>query len=140
MVERLTNFTLFFPLLTANVGLSEKFDIFIEEFKRIYNISCPIKTKEISCNKILKPWINKDLIIKIKRKHYLFKRYKDGAIDFPIYNEFKNKLSKEIQISKQNYYIRLYDDCKTDCKKTWNVTNNLLNNKSKTPNSYSIVH
>ena len=57
MVERLTNYTLYFPLLTANVEFCEKFDIFIDEFKRIYNGSCLIKTKEILCNNILKPWI-----------------------------------------------------------------------------------
>ena len=70
---------------------------------------------KISYNNILKPWIRIDIINKIKHEHYLLKRYKDGAIVFPIYNEFKNKLGKEIKMLKQNYYIRVFDSCKTYC-------------------------
>ena len=49
----------------------EKFDIFIGEFKRIYNLSCPIKTKEIPCITFLKPWISIDIFIFYIRKKCL---------------------------------------------------------------------
>ena len=48
MVERLTNLTLFFPLLSANVDFCEK--VFIDEFRRISNLSCSTKTKDTRNN------------------------------------------------------------------------------------------
>ena len=55
MIERLSNFMLFFlPLLTAY----KNFNIFVDEFDRIYKLSCPIKSKVISSDNVLKSWIN----------------------------------------------------------------------------------
>ena len=55
MIDRLTNFKLFFPLLSANLDLNSKFNLFHNELNRIYKICCPIKTKEISEKKTKNP-------------------------------------------------------------------------------------
>ena len=54
MSERLENFALFFPLLTATLDFNSKFNLFFDEINRIYNVSCPTKTKELSSNSIKK--------------------------------------------------------------------------------------
>ena len=75
MVDRLTNFQLFFSLLTTNLN----FDLFFNEITDIYITSCSLKTKELSQNRF---WMKDEIANKMKSKHYLFKRYKDGAIPY----------------------------------------------------------
>ena len=42
MVDKLTNFGLYYPLLTATLDLNSKFDLFHDELERIYKACCPI--------------------------------------------------------------------------------------------------
>ena len=139
MIDRLVNFKLFFPLLTANSDFNSKFDMFCTEIDRIYKTSCPLKIKEISEKNVKKPWINRKLVVKIKRKHYLFKRYKDGGIPYSEYKTYESRLSKEIKKSKKIYYQNKFRSCAGDSKETWKVTNTILGNcKLKKSSAISI--
>ena len=141
MANRLINFDLFFPLLTATLGFNEKFDVFYIEIMRIYKVSCPIKTKTISTKNLEKPWLTDSIRNVIKRKHYLFKRYKDGAIDFLVYNEFKKSTDKIVKNSKRNFLAQKYEECNSNSEKCWRLTNNFVLNNNKTgPISFEIIH
>ena len=101
MIDRLTNFSMFFPLLTANKDFNAKFNTFLDELDRIYKKSCPILTKVLTENKIKKPWINREIQLKIKRKHYLFQRYKNGAIPYSEFQHYQSMLSKTLKKAKK---------------------------------------
>ena len=69
--------------------LQSKFNVFYDELLRIYKISCPLRSKSLLIVSVTKPWITDAIKIKIKRKHYLFRRYTVGAIPFSTYNNHK---------------------------------------------------
>ena len=102
MIDKLTNFSLFFPLLTANKDFNAKFNTFFDEVDRIYKKCCPIKSKNVSENKIKKPWINHEILLKIKRKHYLFQRYRNGALAYSEFQQYQKMLSKTLKNAKKN--------------------------------------
>ena len=87
MIEKLTNFNLFYPLLTANLDFNSKFDLFHDELERIYKACCPINTKEISGNRLKKSWLSNQLLHDAQEKYKIFKRYKNGSIQ---YEQFLN--------------------------------------------------
>ena len=141
LIDKLTNFSLFFPLLTANKNYNEKFDLFVDEIERIYKKCCPIKTKTLSETKIKKPWINHKIVLMIKRKHYLFQRYKNGALSYYEFQQYQKSLSKIIKKAKISYYKNKYNSCKGDSSKTWKITNNILGHgKHEKTKSFSILH
>ena len=99
-----------------------------------------MRSKILNSEKIVKPWIDNTICNKIKRKHYLFKRYKIGAIDFHVYNNFKLQTEKDIKVAKRNYFQRKFDNYRGDSKNTWKMTKKLLDNNSNTsPNNVSIL-
>ena len=105
-----------------------------------YKKCCPLRSKILSGGKIAKPWINNSICNKIKRKHYLFKRYKIGAISFQTYNMFKLQTEKDIKVAKRNYFHTKFAKYRGDSKNTWKMTNKLLNNCSdKSPNQLAIL-
>ena len=137
MVDSLTNFKLFFPLLTATLNSNSKFDLFYDELERIYHSCCPIQTKEISTNRLKKPWLSQQLLNDIHEKYEIFKRYKIGLIQYDQFLNYKKELQKKIKIARKNYYLNKFETCRGDSSSTWKLTNNILGrkNKSKTPHT-----
>ena len=140
MIDRVANFVLFFPLLTATLDYNSKFSLFYDELLRIYKTSCPLRTKNIPSNGLHKPWINKRVRLKILRKHYLFKRYKAGAIVFDFYNKFKQETEKFIKNARIKYFRHKYDMCHGNSRETWKISKNILNINKSLNTSYSIEH
>ena len=140
MIDRLTNFKLFFPLLTATMGSNSKFDLFHDELERIYQACCPIKVKEISTNRLKKPWLSQQLLDDIHKKYEIFKRYKNGLIQYDQFLNYKKELQKKIKIAKNNYYLNKFESCRGDSSSTWKLTNNILGRKNKTKTPNSLMH
>ena len=140
LIDRITNFVLFFPLLTATLDFNSKFNLFYDEMLRIYKSSCPLRTKTLSINNIQKPWITRNLKIKIARKHYLFKRYKKGVISYTTFNNFKIETEKLLKTAKRDYFFNKFATSNGDSRAMWKITNNLLGNNIKPPTTFSIEH
>ena len=100
MIDKLMNFNLFFPLLTATLDLNSKFNLFHDEIERIYRTCCPVKTKEISINRLKKPWLSRQLLCEIQEKYEIFKRYKNGSIQYEHFVNYKNELKRKIKLAK----------------------------------------
>ena len=62
-----------------------------------------MKVKTVSFKKLSRPWITESLTKEINFKHMLFKRFKEGVVDFVTYNNYKNVLTKKIE--KRKVYI-----------------------------------
>jgi len=114
-------------------NLDARMSEFIREFYRIYNRCCPVRTKRVSFNRLLKPWFNADLMRCINRKHSLFREYKQGLISFHAYNTFKNITTSLIRRTKFKYYITKFNSMKGNSAGTWKLFNSLSGRqKSKT--------
>ena len=140
MVEKLTNFNLFFPLLTATLDLNSKFDLFHDELERIYKACCPVKTKEISINRLKKPWLSRQLLDDIQEKYEIFKRYKNGLTQYEQFVNYKKELNRKIKLAKKNYYMNKFKTCHGDSSSTWKLTNNILGRKNKSNVPTSLMH
>ena len=137
MVDRLYNFSLFYPLLAATLDLNSKFDLFYNELERIYQICCPLKSKEVSTKRLKKPWISREILNDINEKYDLFKRYKNELIPYEQFLNYKRELNRKINLARKNYFLHKFENCQGDSSNTWKVTNNILGrkNKAKLPTS-----
>ena len=140
MIDGLTNFSLFFPLLTATMDSNSKFDLFYDELERIYQTCCTIKTKEISTKKFKKPWISQQLLNDIHEKYEIFKRYKNGQIQYDQFLNYKKELKRKLNYAEKNYYLNKFENCRGDSSKTWKLTNNILGTKNKSKTPHSLIH
>ena len=122
MIDKLTNFSLFFPLLTATLDSNSKFDLFYDELDRIYKTCCPIKTKEISMNRLKKPWLTQQLLNDIQEKYKIFKRYRNGLVPYHQFLNYKKELKRKIETASSNYYLYKFENCRNDSSSTWKLT------------------
>ena len=139
MIDKLTNFRLFYPLLTATLDLNAKFNLFHDELERIYTACCPIKTKEISINRLKKPWLSHQLLADINEKYKLFKRYKNGLIPYEQFLNYQKHLKRKIKSAKRSYFQNKFQNCHGDSSSTWKITNNILGTKKKSKIPPSLV-
>ena len=120
LFDGISNFISFFPLLSANLDFDSKFDLFYDELMRLYNNSCPIKVKEISQQKAKKPWISREIIEKIRIKHSIYRRYKNGDIPYHEFQTYQKDLQKLIKLAKQNYFKAKFESIGNNPKKRGN--------------------
>ena len=119
--------------------LSDSFDynvddcakFFIDTFYSLYNSCCPLRRKNLSINKLSKPWLTESLKISINRKHALFRDFKRGLLSFEAYKSYRNRLSGFLKQAKVQYFHNKFRTTKNNPKLTWNSINSLLN-KTKT--------
>ena len=81
---------------------------FLDKYSTIYNSSFPLK--EISRKKaklISKPWITKGLLVSIKNKSVLYRKFlhNPSATNNHLYKRFKNKLHYLLKIAKKSTMI-----------------------------------
>ena len=113
-----------------NILNSDDIDFCIEELdKKIltaYNKYCPILKKRITKKDREKPWITSRIKRLIKNRQNYFYQYKSTFITFVQFKRYRNYVSREIVLSKKQYYRDLLNGVKNDMKKTWNVINGIL--------------
>ena len=120
----------------VNNSIIELDRIILSEF----NKTCPIKTKTITQKDRKKPWITIDLKLLIKKRQNYFNLFRQRKMSKPVYNRFKNFVTKRLVLAKKFFYSNLLNNIKGDIKKTWNIINNILNpNKSNNKTSLKRV-
>ena len=100
------------------------------KIKRIYNQN--ITTKEV---KIKKEWITKDIVKEINEKNKMWKsirklQNKEENIDLQLiqkYNMLKNKIRRNIERSKQEFYRKKIENSKD----IWDMVNKMTKQKKK---------
>lgn len=108
------------------VDVSARVLYFDEVLQRLYNESCPVKTKYVSAKSIQKPWITKAIIISIKTKSIYFKLFKLGLIDRETNINYRNTLTSTIRNAKRRYFCRYFDESRSNIKKTWDGIRRLI--------------
>ena len=115
-----------FVSLDSNNDVDDVVGSFNNFLWEAYDECCPIRRKNISHSRLMKPWISGDLLCAINNKHRLFKLYKEGHINFNVYNSCKNNVTKMIKRAKIHYYRNTFLNCNNDMKKTWRSINSFM--------------
>ena len=115
---------------------NDAFDAFAGEYQRHFENCFPLKSnKRNSVAKSKSPWITRGLLVSIRKKNNLYKKYLANPTPFrdSQYKQHKNKLNHVLRISKKSYYDKQFELAKNDLKKTWKLINEVTNLKSKKP-------
>ena len=102
---------------------------FSKTIEHIYKVCCPLKSKTISYKQKQKPWISYEIKQNIKKRHKLGLLNKLNRINKQTYTSFRNFVTNQIRKAKQDYYGRLFNDFKGNCRDTWKAINNILKPK-----------
>ena len=94
-----------------------------------YNNCCPIKTKLISYKDVKKPYITSALKTEMKTRENNLNLYRRGLMTWNEYTRLRNRTTHLIRIARTTYYHNLFENLKTDVKKTWTEINKILSNK-----------
>lgn len=117
---------------------------FVSEYNRHLEECFPLKMyKPNSYNKPKTPWISKALLVSVRKKNKLYKKYMTNPTIYRErkYKEYKNKLNHLIRIAKRTYYDTKFEQAKSDLKTTWKLINEVINirkKKSFYPTSFNI--
>ena len=102
-------------------------------FKSIIDKHAPLRTmsrKELRLNK--KPWITKGILISIKTKNKLFKKFvkNSNQMSKANYKKYLNKLTQVKNFSKRLYYEHVIKSTRNDSSKTWKIINKIIDSKN----------
>ena len=123
------------------INVNDQFNDFFFKLEGCVNRHAPFKKltlKEIKTND--KPWISSELIkmIKIKNKLFYRKKRQPNNIDIKrLYNIFRNRVNRELNKSKKEYYSNYFEDNKTNSKKVWEGIRSIINLKNSKNNTIS---
>jgi len=93
-------------------------------------------------NVILKPWITKDLLKRIKLKNKLSLKFQKHPNNLSLKNRYKNLASaikRDIPLARDNFYRYKFENCSHDIKKQWNVLNEITNKTVHNNNSITLI-
>jgi hypothetical protein len=102
---------------------------FVSEYNRHLEECFPLKMyKPNSYNKPKTPWISKALLVSVRKKNKLYKKYMTNSTIYRErkYKEYKNKLNHLIRIAKRTYYDTKFEQAKSDLKTTWELINEVI--------------
>ena len=122
--------------LVDGLDAEQQFEKFNEIYTRHYNTAFPLKSKRIRRKNERvnpKPWILEWLEDAIARRDTLYHTYVKAPTEANLhtYKKMKEFCEKHVNLAKDKYYKKYFDQYKNNSKKQWQMINNLLNRKSK---------
>lgn len=122
--------------LLVDTDPNESYKSLSIEFLKIYDQNFPtkiIKTKKY--NNYLAPWMTKALLISIRKKNKLYKKFltSQNSLHESRYKKYKNKLTHLIKIAKKQYYEEKFEEVKNNHKATWRLINEVINKRKARP-------
>ena len=114
-------------------SVNDKVQLLSVTFKSIIDKHAPLRTmsrKELRLNK--KPWITKGILISIKTKNKLFKKFvkNSNQMNKANYKKYLNKLIHVKNFSKRLYYENVIKSTHNDSSKTWKIINEIIDSKN----------
>ena len=109
-----------------DLSVESRTRLFLNILWKVYNKSCPLKSKCISINSLKKPWFDSDLRKLSKQKHELFQKYRRGYIGASEYKSFNNKFTYILRQTKINYFKCSFEKYKNNLRKTWDNVRKLI--------------
>ena len=108
-----------------------QWDSFIDRVDKLYRESFPLKIKTISEKRLKNPWVKDSTLGKIRQKSNNYRIFKAGLMSSIVHSREKNRLNKEIKRDKDVYFQNLFNQSRTDMKKSWNTLRSILGTNGK---------
>lgn len=122
-------------VLSEGLDAQQQFNKFNETYTKHYNTAFPLKSKRIRRQNERvnpKPWMLEWLEEAIARRDMFYHVYIKAPTDtnFRTYKKMKDFCEKHVNLAKDKYYKKYFDQHKSNSKKQWQMINTLLNRKS----------
>ena len=118
---------------------NSSFNCFYDTIKELHNKHFPKVKMKIRHNNN-KPWLSDDIKDEIKQKNKLYKISKKIPClrNELNYKTHKNHLQHKMRIEEKHHYCELFDRCKGNMKRSWNIIKSILYRgaKSRTQNKF----
>jgi exonuclease III len=124
---------------TDSDDVNVKTSQFMNRINKLYDKCFPIKIKYISIKRIRKPWLTSAILKSIKTKANYFKLYKLGVISKAVNDRYRNCLYYVIRKAKKLYYQTVFDENKTNIRKTRGIIKKLISAKRDVKSIKSLV-
>jgi hypothetical protein len=98
----------------------------------MFNDCCPIRVKTVSPKNVTKPWIKGEILCNIKKRQNYLLLYRQGKLSKYVCSRFRNFVTSQIRSAKVNYYCCIFEEYKSNMRKTWRVINNVIRPDSNT--------
>ena len=123
------------PNIDTNGDVNDVVEIFMNNLIQSYNSCCPIKCKTISHKRYIKPWLTSPIISVIDKKHYFYRKYKRGELQYFLYKEYKLACDKLVSDAKIAYLDRRFRETLGNSADTWKEINSLIKSNDKNNNN-----
>jgi len=106
------------------------YQLFFQTFNSIFQECFPLVKYKGKTNKT-KPWFSSGLLKSSIKKNKLYRKFLQNPTphNCDTYKQYKNKFTHILRIAKKNYYSYQLKESARNIKSTWNIINELLNNK-----------
>ena len=116
----------------------QKFSMFLQEFYKMCDKCCPIRSKVLSIHRLRKPWLTPDIMAVIQRRHELYKKLRSGTNLYNSYRSICNEVSSRLRRAKQQYKSNKFEYMRNNIRSTWKLTNTILGKSKKSCTNISI--
>ena len=106
-------------------------DYLIIFLKKILDKYFPIKSKLLTQKRLKAPWLNKEILKCIRKKHVWYRKWKNNEITSESYKKYCKILYHILKLAEESYMTKKLDSLGNNSKKNWKILNNLLKKKSK---------
>jgi len=113
---------------------SELFDSFYSKLSAVVDAHIPLKTlSKRTLKKTSKPWITKGIRKSIEIKNKLYKRFLNNRSNYyhQKFKIYRNRINHLIKTSKNNYFIKYFNENQSNIKNIWCGIRQLISKKSK---------
>ena len=110
---------------------NEQYSYLSDVLENLHNKHFPIKTIKINNKTKQNAWITPGILKSIKRKNKLYriKIKNPTASNINKFCQYRNRLNHLIRFTKKTYYKSMLEKAEGNIKATWNIINEILNNK-----------
>ena len=106
----------------TNVAFQLTIDCLLDLIEKHFKIH----TKFIDMKSAKNPWINKDLLNAIEKKHRIYRKCKLGLLPFSRYRTYRNSLNKTLNLARRVYFKQQFVSTDSNLKTIWSKINRIL--------------
>lgn len=101
---------------------------FVTWMKFLTNKYFKLKSKFITDKRLSAPWMSRQILKCILKKHRWFKLLKGKIITYSTYCDYSKLLRKLLKCAERKYYENKFKNLSKNLPKKWNLINNMLKN------------
>ena len=120
---------------------NDAFNNFSDKIAELFEETCPFKEKRVKIKELINPWMTNGLKKSSKRKQNLYNKFlkSRSIVDEINYKNYKYMFQKLLNKSKSLYYSNKLVKHGNDCRKSWQIINEVIGNSKNTQDTFPKV-